>query len=78
MKKKYIIWSLNAIGLILICLSLVLAAIETSKMNIIGSADWPTFRFVYYNSRYSDLSFYGVWAIIAASIVGSKNERLKK
>ena len=71
MKKKYIVLSLLAFGVILLCVSTVLAIIATGNKNIIGGADLPTFLFVFSNENgglYSKLAFWGVTAIIAAII----------
>ena len=73
MKKKAIIWLLIASGVILICLSVILALYETSNVNIIGGADWSTFRFVFKyrnGGLYSHMLSIGVLGLIAALIVG--------
>ena len=48
MNKKYMATILLVTGIILICLSIVLAVIETSNKNIVGGADFPTFIFVFF------------------------------
>ena len=72
MKRKHIIISLLAVGVILLCLSVILAVIATGNKNIIGGAGWPTFQFVFTCEKqglYSKLANCGIAAIIA-SIAG--------
>ena len=72
MKKKYIIAALLVIGIILVFTGIVLAVIATGNKDIIGGADFQTFKFVFkYENEglYSTLTFWGFVAIIA-SIVG--------
>lgn len=69
MKKKYISIALLVVGIALICLSVVLAVASTSEKNIIGGADWPTFRYVFFSEHGGILSFLslcGVVSILAA------------
>ena len=47
MKKKYIVIALLSTGIILLCISIILAIIATGNKNIIGGADLPTFLFVF-------------------------------
>lgn len=78
MKKKHIVVSLLTIGVVLLCLSIVLAMIATGNKNIIGGADLPTFLFVFYYEKrglYSTLAFLGIAASIASAIVGGVKKR---
>ena len=76
MKKKPIV--IAAIGIVLVCLSLILAAIATANKNIIGGADLPTFTYVFfYENRgmYSTLACCGVLSIIVAVVVGLRKKK---
>ena len=76
MKKKPIV--IAAIGIVLVCLSLILAAIATANKNIIGGADLPTFTYVFfYENRgmYSTLAFCGVVSIIVSVVVGLRKKK---
>ena len=78
MKKKHVVVSLLTIGVVLLCLSIILAMIATGNKNIIGGADLPTFLFVFYHEKrglYSTLAFLGIAAIIASAIVGGVKKR---
>lgn len=73
MNKKYLATILLVTGIILICLSIVLAVIETSNKNIVGGADFPTFIFVFSREKkglYSTLAFSGIVSLISYAIVG--------
>lgn len=73
MKKRHIVLSLMAIGIVLLAVSVALAAIATAGKNIIGGADLPTFLFVFYHEKrslYSTFASLGVAAIIASFVVG--------
>lgn len=72
MKKKYIVIALLSTGIILLCISIILAIIATGNKNIIGGADLPTFLFVFtYEKRglYSTLALLGISVIIVSTIV---------
>ena len=51
MKKKHIATILLIIGILLLCVSIVLAIIATRNKNIIGGADFPTFAFVFFREK---------------------------
>lgn len=73
MNKKYMATILLVTGIILICLSIVLAVIETSNKNIVGGADFPTFIFVFFREKkglYYTLAFSGIVSLISSAIVG--------
>lgn len=73
MKKRHIVLSLMAIGIVLLVASVALAVMATAGKNIIGGADLPTFLFVFYHEKrglYSTLASLGVAAIIASFVVG--------
>ncbi len=77
MKKKYIVIALLALGILLLCGSVVLAAIAAGNKNIIGGADFTTFCFVFFHEKgglYSSLALLGVAAIFTAVIAGIKKE----
>ena len=72
MNKKHIATILLVIGILLLCLSIVLAVIATGNKNIIGGADFPTFVFVFFRENkglYSTLAFCGIVSLIASAII---------
>lgn len=78
MRKKLFVVSLLTVGVVLLCLSIIFAMIETGNKNIIGGADFPTFLFVFYREKrslYSTLAFFGVAAIIASAVAGIAKKR---
>lgn len=78
MKKKILVVSLLAAGIVLLLASIVFTISAASSKNIIGGADWPTLCFVFYNEKrglYSTLAFLGVCSIIASIIVGVKKKK---
>jgi len=81
MKKKHIVLSLLGIGIVLLVVSVVLAAMAAAGKNIIGGADLPTFLFVLVSEKgglYSILASIGLAAIIAAVVaVVAKKENPK-
>ena len=73
MKKNPIVIALFIAGIVLICLSVVLAVVATANKNIIGGADWPTFTYVFFYERrglYSTLAFGGLIAIVVSAVMG--------
>lgn len=60
MKKKYIVIALLALGILLLCGSVVLAAIAAGNKNIIGGADFPTFCFVFFHEKGGSVFFAGI------------------
>ena len=78
MKKKYIVIALLSTGIILLCISIILAIIATGNKNIIGGADLPTFLFVFTcekNGLYSTLANWGIFGIIVSTIVAMVKKR---
>jgi len=72
MNKKHIATVLLVIGVVLLCLSIVLAVIATGNKNIIGGADFPTFVFVFFRENkglYSTLAFCGIVSLISSVVV---------
>lgn len=73
MKRKHIIILLLILGLALVFIPLALTYVATINTNIIGGADWPTFKFVFsrsFNELYPLLTFLGILSIIAAILIG--------
>ena len=73
MKKKYLTVIFLIIGLILICLSIILAIIATVNTDIIGGADFPTFRFVFLHGKngfYLILASCGIVLLAASAVLG--------
>ena len=71
MKKKHIVLSLLTLGIVLLVVSVALAAMATASKNIIGGADLPTFLFVFVSEKsglYSILASLGLAAIIGAIV----------
>jgi hypothetical protein len=72
MKKKYVLPILLLIGMVLFCLSVILAVIATAGKEIIGGADLSTFFFVFFSENrgmYSILAFSGLIIMIASAIL---------
>ena len=72
MKKKHIVISLLAIGIVLLLISAILTFMEASKIDIIGGAGLPTLRFVFRyakNGLYYSMAFYGLCSIVASIVV---------
>ena len=72
MNKKHIAAILLVIGIVILCLSIVLAVIATGNKNIIGGADFPTFIFVFFRENkglYSTLAFCGIVLLISSVVV---------
>lgn len=66
------------IGVVLVCISVILAIIATGDKNIIGGSDLPTFLFLFFHEKrglYSALAFLGFSAIIASVVVGAVKKR---
>ena len=79
MKKKHIATLLLIIGILLLCVSIVLAIIATSNKNIIGGADFPTFAFVFFLENkgiYSTFACLGIISLIASVIVRLRKTKL--
>ena len=73
MKKKYFIAIFLVVGLILICLSIILAIIATVNKDVIGGADFPTFLLVFSRGRgglYSILASCGIISLVISAIIG--------
>ena len=78
MKKNPIVIALFTAGIVLICLSVVLAVVATAGKNVIGGADWPTFTYVFFYERrglYSALAFGGVIAIVVPVVMGWREKK---
>ena len=74
MNRTKIILMLTGIALIII--SVVLAIIATANIDIIGGADFSTFRFVFFRQNkglYSTISFVGIALIFASIFIKKKN-----
>ena len=72
MKKKCGLVILLSTGIVLLCLSVILAVIATASKEVIGGADFPTFLFVFFSENrggYSILAFFGVLLILASAIL---------
>lgn len=75
MKKKYAITLLLTVGIFLILGSVAFAVISTASKDIIGGADFPTFRYVFlYENRglYSTLTLFGIVLVIASFVIKRK------
>ena len=73
MKKKYFTVIFLAVGLILICLSIILAIIATVNKDIIGGADFPTFLLVFSRGKgglYSILASCGIVSLVISAVLG--------
>ena len=78
MRKKIMVTVLLVAGIILLCTSIILAAIATANKNIIGGADLSTFLFVFSHQNggiYSLLSFFGIICIVTAAVTGFLNKK---
>ena len=73
MKKKYFTVIFLAVGLILICLSIILVIIATVNKDIIGGADFPTFLLVFSRGKgglYFIIAFCGIISLATSSVIG--------
>ena len=73
MKKKYFTAIFLAVGLILICLSIILAIIATVNKDIIGGADFSTFLLVFSRGKgglYSILVSCGIISLVISAVIG--------
>ena len=73
MKKKYLSIAFLIIGLILICLSIILAIIATVNKDIIGGADFSTFLLVFSRGKgglYSILASCGIISLVISAVLG--------
>ncbi len=70
--KKAIVIALLVFGILMICVSLILAVVATSNTNVIGGAGWPTFQYYFFRENgglYFWLSCAGAACITAGAIV---------
>ena len=75
MKKKHVIILLLSVGIFLILGSVAFAVVSTASKDIIGGADFPTFRYVFlYENRglYSTLTLFGIVLVIASFVIKRK------
>ena len=73
MKKYFTVIFLAAVGLILICLSIILAIIATVNNDIIGGADFSTFVLVFSRGKgglYFILAFCGIISLVTSAVFG--------
>lgn len=73
MKKKYFTVIFLIIGLILICLSIILAIIATVNKDIIGGSDFSTFVLVFLRGKrglYSILASCGIVSLVTSAVIG--------
>lgn len=78
MKKKHIVIILLIIGILLLLIPIILAIMETVNTNIIGGADFSTFRYVFFSKHsrlYSRIAFGGIASIIASIVIGTVKKR---
>lgn len=82
MKKKYIITAFLAVGIVLLGVSVGLAVISVSSMDIIGGTDFPSFVFALFRENGGAclvLALLGIAAIVASSVLGiAKNSDKEK
>ena len=70
MKKKSIILALLIIGIVFMCVSVLLAVIETVNADIIGGADFPTLVMMFRtHGVYTVLMLCGIVSAIAAAVL---------
>lgn len=73
MSKKHFTVIFLVIGLILICLSIILAIIATVNKDIIGGADFSTFVLVFLRGNrglYSVLASCGIISLVTSAVLG--------
>ena len=78
MKKKYFTVIFLAAGLILICLSIILAIIATVNKDIIGGADFSTFLLVFSRGKgglYSILASCGIISLVTSAVIGLRKTK---
>ena len=79
-KSKHIAWALLGIGIVLVFVSAVITVYSMRKINIVGGADWPTFRLFLANGvkgLYFTMMMVGFATILVSVIKGSGNNRIK-
>ena len=72
MKKTHVALILLIVGILLLCLSVIPAALSTAQKDVIGGADLPTFLFVFsreHGGLYSILALLGVAAVVTAVLM---------
>ena len=77
MSKKHFTVIFLVIGLILICLSIILAIIATVNKDIIGGADFSTFLLVFSRGRgglYSILASCGMVSLVISAVLGLRKK----
>ena len=77
MKKKYFTAIFLVVGLILICLSIILAIIATANKDVIGGADFSTFLLVFSRGRgglYSILASCGMVSLVISAVLGLRKK----
>ena len=78
MKKKYFTVIFLAVGLILICLSIILAIIATVNKDIIGGADFSTFLLVFSRGKrglYFILASCGIISLVTSAVIGLRKTK---
>ena len=73
MSKKHFTVIFLVIGLILICLSIILAIIATVNKDIIGGSDFSTFVLVFLRGKrglYSILASCGIVSLVTSAVIG--------
>ena len=78
MKKKMAATICLIVGILLICVSVIGAVVETNHKNIIGGTDLPTYLFVFFRQHrgiYSLLSIGGLVCVFGAIILRTVNNK---
>jgi hypothetical protein len=73
MKKKYFTIIFLVVGLILICLSIILAIVATVNKVISGGPDFPTILLVFSRGKgglYSILASCGIISLVISAVLG--------
>ena len=78
MKKRMIVIALLAVGILLFCISVILAILETAQVDMIGGVDVSTFMFVFFNKYkgvYSMFSMVGIICILIGTAIAVRTHR---
>ena len=79
MKKKILTIAFLALGIVLICLSVILTVIACAQVDVIGGADLHTFSFVFFRQNegvYSIVTLLGlILLIIGTALAVSRKKK---
>jgi hypothetical protein len=77
MKKKYAVWTLICLGLLLLVLSVGLTFHRAANTPIIGGIGWPSV-FRLWRNWYGSLTWYGAFLLLTAWVISVKNRYIHR